>query len=238
MTRPVLQSIQVGLPRKMGLEGATDPMDRPWTSGFQKSPVPGPVRVGSTNVEGDGQADLEHHGGPDKAVLAYSADHYAQWRQVLQKPNLPFGAFGENFTIAGLNETTVCVGDIWQLGDVRLQVSQPRQPCWKLARRWRIKTLALQVQESGRTGWYFRVLTEGMITPGLGFHLQDRPYPDWTIERSNRIMHFEKDDLRAAAELAALAPLATSWKSTLTKRVEKNANPDPSKRLIGPNDHG
>src|SRR5690606_18685860 len=108
--------------------------DRPWTTGFFKEPTLGPVWLGRTNLEGDGQADLVHHGGPDKAVLAYSADHYAAWREVLNNPALPFGAFGENFTIEGLKEADVCIGDTWKVGDeATIQLSQPRQPCWKLA---------------------------------------------------------------------------------------------------------
>jgi MOSC domain-containing protein YiiM len=130
MTQPVLRSIQVSLPRSFGAEGATDPLDRPWVSGFDKQPVAGPVRLGATNLDGDGQADLVYHGGPDKAVLAYSADHYDDWRRELAMPALRFGAFGENFTIAGQSEAEVCVGDVWQVGAVTLQVSQPRQPCW------------------------------------------------------------------------------------------------------------
>lgn len=210
-------------------------MDRPWTTGFDKRPVAGPVWLGVTNLDGDGQADLAHHGGPDKAVLAYSADHYEPWRRELEMPVLPFGAFGENFTVEGLTERTVCLGDIWQAGDAVLQVSQPRQPCWKLARRWRLKTLALRVQESGRTGWYLRVLNEGVVAAGLPLQLRDRPHPIWTVERANWVMHFDKSDLTAAAELAALPPLAASWRATLLKRVEQNVHPDPAKRLIGPN---
>lgn len=168
MSEPVLASIQVSLPRSFGQEGAADPMDRPWTTGFFKEPVSSAVRLGLINLEGDGQADLVHHGGTDKAVLAYSAEHYPGWRQSMNNPSLPFGAFGENFTITGLTEADVCIGDIWQVGDEAvLEVSQPRQPCWKLARRWRIKSLALDVQQTGRTGWYFRVLTEGIVAAGM-----------------------------------------------------------------------
>ncbi|MCC7422683.1 MAG: MOSC domain-containing protein [Planctomycetaceae bacterium] len=236
MADPVLRSIQVSLPREFGTAGAEDPMDRPWTSGFDKRPVEGPVRVGFTGLEGDGQADTVNHGGPDKAVLGYSADHYDAWRRELQKPDLPHGAFGENFTIAGLTEADICLGDIWQVGEATLQVSQPRQPCWKLARRWRIKTLSLQVQESGRTGWYFRVLKEGVVVAGIPLHRIERPYPAWTVARANHVMHDEKDDMPLAAELAAVPPLAESWKSTLRRRVEQHAHPDIAKRLLGPND--
>lgn len=237
MTHPVLASIQVGLPRPCGTDGAADPMDRPWTTGFWKQPVVGLVRLGVTNLEGDGQADLVHHGGPDKAVLAYSADHYVAWRGELGLPDLPFGAFGENFTIEGLTEADVCLGDTWIVGnETRVQVSQPRQPCWKLARRWRIKDLALQVQETGRTGWYLRVLTEGVVAAGMPLRLVARPHPAWPVARANRVMHRDKDDLRSAAALAAVPTLAASWKTTLLRRVEQNVRPDAAQRLLGPNE--
>lgn len=236
MTDPVLASIQVGLPRSFGQEDAADPLDRPWTTGFFKEPVAGPVRLGKTNLAGDGQADLVHHGGPDKAVLAYSAEHYPLWCESLNRPSLPFGAFGENFTVSSLTEADVCIGDTWQLGDEAIvQVSQPRQPCWKLARRWRIKTLAWDVQQTGRTGWYFRVLTEGTVAAGMRLVLADRPHPDWSVARANRIMHQDKKNIAAALELAAVPSLAASWQATLTRRADKQ-EADPRKRLIGENE--
>ncbi|WP_206028726.1 MOSC domain-containing protein [Thalassoroseus pseudoceratinae] len=236
MNQPLLASIQVGMPREYGEEGAADPMDRTWTTGFFKEPVSGSVWLGRTNLDGDGQADLVHHGGPDKAVLAYSAEHYSGWRESLAKPRLPFGAFGENMTMESLSEADVCIGDTWRIGDtVLVQVSQPRQPCWKLARRWRIKTLALKVQQTGRTGWYFRVLTEGHIAAGKSVSLQERPYPEWTVERANQVMHIEKTDIDAALELAAIPLLSQNWQTTLIRRAEKKER-DINQRLIGENE--
>ena len=102
MDQVQVNSIQVGMPKSHGTEGARDPMDRPWTSGFVKRPVDGSVHVGRLNIDGDGQADLENHGGVDKAVLGYSAEHYASWRDELNLPDLPPGAFGENLIIGGV----------------------------------------------------------------------------------------------------------------------------------------
>jgi len=211
-------------------------MDRPWTTGFFKAPVAGSVRLRRTNLEGDGQADRVHHGGPDKAVLAYSAEHYPRWRLALNRPSLPYGAFGENFTVVGLTEADVCIGDTWQVGaEAIVQVSQPRQPCWKLARRWRIKTLAWDVQQTGRTGWYFRVLTEGSVAAEMPLILLERPHSDWTVERANRTMHLEKSNIAAALELAAVPLLSENWQATLTRRANQQ-EPDPRKRLIGENE--
>ncbi len=229
----VLASIQVGRPRDLGTEGAADPMERPWTSGFLKDPVSGPVALGPTNLEGDGQADLANHGGPDKAVCCYPAAHYPGWRAELGRPEIAFGAFGENFTIDGLAEPDVCIGDVFRVGGAVVQVSQPRQPCWKLARRWKIKTLTLAVQESGRTGWYVRVLSPGLVTAGDAVERVERPHPGWTIAEANRIMHRDKADLASAASLADLPALSASWKATLGKRLAKGEDPDVARRLEG-----
>lgn len=232
----ILASIQVGLPRTLGQVDAADPMDRRWTTGFYKEPVPGPVYLGLTNLDGDGQGDTVHHGGPEKAVLAYSGDHYAAWRQELNLPDLPPGAFGENFTVNGLTEADVCIGDTWQVGpDVLLQVSQPRQPCWKLARRWRIKNLALQVQQTGRTGWYLRVLQPGTVAAGMKLVLRERPFPEWSVARANQVMHNKREDFDLAAELASVPLLAANWQHTLQRRVEEKRPGDTTARLVGEN---
>jgi MOSC domain-containing protein YiiM len=237
MAVPTLASIQVSRPRHFGREGAADPMDRPWTTGFYKEPVSGPVRLGATNLDGDGQADLVHHGGPDKAVLAYSAEHYPGWRLAMNNPSLAFGSFGENFTVNGMTEADVCIGDTWQVGDEAVvQVSQPRQPCWKLARRWRIKSLALQVQQTRRTGWYFRVLKEGFVEAGISLSLLERPHPEWTVEQANQVMHAGNHDVAGALELAAIPLLSANWRTTLSRRAD-NQGHDPKKRLIGENEN-
>jgi MOSC domain-containing protein YiiM len=222
---PTLVSIQVGQPTNYGRDDAVDPHDRPWTTGFFKSPIAGPVFVGRTNIAGDAQADRENHGGVDKAVLAYAASHYDLWRTELAKDDLGFGGFGENLTIAGLTEDNVCIGDIWSLGEAQIQISQPRQPCWKLARRWRITDLTAQVIANGRTGWYLRVLQEGWIDAGQPLTLVERPHADWTVARANEVMHHRKSDAALACELAALPELSAAWQAALRKRIAANSSP-------------
>lgn len=226
-------SIQVGLPRSLGVVGASDPMDRPWSTGFFKKPVNDKRWLGLTNLAGDGQADLNHHGGVDKAVLAYSALHYPWWQEQLGVSDLPYGAFGENLTVHSQTEQVVCIGDIYDLGDAQIQVSQPRQPCWKLSRRWQIHDLAIQVQHSGKTGWYFRVLQEGYIEVNQSLILRDRPYPEWTIARANQIMHQSTTDREAALDLANCPALSANWQQTLFKRAAKGIHPDSALRLQG-----
>jgi MOSC domain-containing protein YiiM len=218
-TPVVLASIQVAEPRTFGIEGATDLFEKPWTTGIYKVPVTGPVHLGRTSLSGDGQADLVNHGGADKAVCAYCGDHYDEWRRLPGLPSMTPGAFGENFTLQGLDEASVCIGDVWSAGEVLLQVSQPRQPCWKLARKWGIRDFADQVIRSGRTGWYFRVLREGWIAPGTLLTLEERTAPGWTIVDANRVMHGRPVSVDASAALAAVSTLSASWRTTLLKRT-------------------
>ena len=216
-----LYSVQVGTPRSYGFQDAIDPHDQPWTTGFFKRPLEGLVFVGSTNLVGDGQADLKNHGGVDKAVLAYSADHYPKWREELPMPDMPHGAFGENLTIAGLSESSVCIGDLFRVGEVLFEVSQPRQPCWKLARRWRMHELTGLVVNNGRSGWYLRVLSEGSLGAGMPVNLIERPNPSWPISRANEILHHRRTDLALTLELANVPALAASWVRELRERAER-----------------
>jgi len=219
----VLTSINVGDVERLGFDGAEAWFDQPWTTGIFKQPVRGPVRVGTLGLAGDRQADLTVHGGADKAVCVYSGDHYPAWQRELQIEDFNAGAFGENFTLAGLTEQDVCIGDVWALGEIELQVSQPRQPCWKLARKWRIKTLTAQAVDNGRTGWYFRVLREGLVNTGDPLVLVSRPSPDWTIAAANTVMHHRVHDAEAAAKLAAVDGLSVSWTRTMLSRAGSQA---------------
>jgi MOSC domain-containing protein YiiM len=209
-------------------------MEQVWTTGFFKEPTTERVWLGHTNLAGDGQADLVNHGGPEKAVNVYPVEHYPYWAKTLPLANLHEGAFGENLTTKGLQEKDVCIGDVFEIGEALVQISQPRQPCWKLARRWRIKNLSLLVQESGRTGWYFRVLREGHIQAGNTLLLIERPCPRWTIAAANQVMHHELANTQATRELADCVYLAARWRTKLERRVTTGVIEDWSARLEGP----
>jgi MOSC domain-containing protein YiiM len=205
-------SLQVGLPRLM------DPHGQPWTTATFKDPVSGKVALNLDGLAGDGHADLENHGGPDKAVLVYSEEHSERWRRELFPDGLPPGAFGENFTVQGLTEANVCVGDVFDVGSARVQVSQPRQPCWKQNRRYALNDLVVRIVRTGRTGWYLRVLREGLVEAGDVMTLLERPHAEWTIERANQVMHLQKSNRELTLELAACPALAQSWVRPLRKR--------------------
>lgn len=204
-----LVSIQVGLPRTISPTGDGFPWDTEWTTAFWKDPVEGPVALTSLSLEGDGVADTEGHGGLDQAVLCYSADHYPFWRQELDMPDMPHGAFGENFTIAGQDERGVCIGDVYEVGDAIVQVSKPRGPCKKISWRWRRADLLKQVEASGRHGWYARVLRDGLVEAGQPVRLHERPHPEWTVRAAADVIRFRKRRPELAAQLARCEALAT-----------------------------
>jgi len=229
-----LLSIQVALPREHGRADASSAMERAWTTAFFKEPVAGPVFLGRTNLDGDRQGDLQHHGGPDKAAMAYAAAHYPLWHEELGR-ELPHGGFGENFTVEGQDESTVCIGDVYAIGEARVQVSQPRVPCWKIARRWGIKDLSARVQRTRRTGWYLRVLLEGHVAPGDEIVLLDRPHPEWTVLRASDVIYGRPHDVDAVRDLAGVAALAPGLAQTLERYfAQAEVSPDEP-RLVGPN---
>ncbi|PTX53695.1 MOSC domain-containing protein YiiM [Melghirimyces profundicolus] len=199
-----LVSLQVGTPRTYPSDGSSRGS---WTNGIAKQAVEGPVRLGRTNLDGDGQADLQHHGGPDKAVLAYALRHYEAWRRDPDLKELGPGAFGENFTVDGLDEETVCIGDRFRVGDALVQVAQARLPCWKLDRRWGVDGLAERVKRNGKSGWYLRVIQEGTVEKRDTLELIDRPAPRWTIRAVNDILHRRNRDPEAIRE-CGLPPAA------------------------------
>lgn len=182
------------------------------TSAIGKLPVSGAVHVGVFGLAGDEQADLTVHGGPDKAIHHYPFGHYAWWRDQLgDEPllNAP-GAFGENIATLGVAETDVCIGDRWRLGTALVEVSQGRQPCWKLDHRFGGASVMARVVTSRRCGWYYRVLEEGTVATGDDMTLVDRPSAHWTVARVFGLLiagdhKRDRDGLEALGEVTALA---------------------------------
>jgi len=202
-------SIQVGLPAEYGADSLSS---KSWETGIFKYPVEGRIFLDTLNLTGDGQQDLKNHGGTFRAVLAYTAEHYPIWNEELER-QLPYGAFGENFTVTEYDEDTVCIGDIVAVGDVRLQIAQPRMPCWKLARRWEIKDLTARVNIKAWGGWYHRVLQTGCVAVGDKYELIERPYPNLSIKRLYNLMEERETDVDAYTQLAGMFEILTpSWR--------------------------
>lgn len=217
-----LVSIQVGLPQTLHSEEAIGPAEHAWTTAFIKEPVNGPVWLSETNLAGDGQGSPKTHGGPEKAVCVYPREHYEYWRGELNLPALVNGDFGENFTTTGHREEQVCIGDVFQVGEAIVQISQPRPPCWRLARRWQIKDLALRVEQTGKTGWYLRVLRQGYVEAGAALHLLERPLPRWTVAMVNDLEQERNLDLDAVRALASCSLLSESWRNGFLKKAAKH----------------
>lgn len=150
-------SLNVGKPVTVEYQG------KPLSTGIYKQPVEGPVFLSRENFAGDGQADLVHHGGVDKAVCAYPFEHYEYWKSSLGKEML-LASFGENLTLKGMLEDQVCIGDIFRIGGAVVQISQPRYPCFKLSQKHGVKDMPTRVLNTGYSGFYFRVLEEGEVS--------------------------------------------------------------------------
>lgn len=225
MLQGEILSIQVGKPQPMTYSKGEI------LTGMCKLPVRGELFLSSVNLEGDEQADLTFHGGVDKAVCVYSFEHYPYWESAMNR-KLQMGAFGENLTVRGVLESEVCIGDVFQLGEAIVQVSQPRQPCHKLAKRYDIPDLALQVQKTGYTGFYFRVLQEGMVTQEKPIRLLERDPHGITVQYANQIMHHDRNNLQAAERMLQVKTLSQNWQRTFAKRLTGTES-DPSLRLYG-----
>jgi MOSC domain-containing protein YiiM len=218
------------------LVGVAKPYTRPGSrSAIDKRPLAGTTRIGELGLAGDEQGDPRVHGGPDKAIHHYAFDHYGAWRDELGA--LPLlqasGAFGENISTRGIDEGDVCLGDRFRLGTALLEVSQGRQPCWKLNDRFGVPDMARRVQSSGRTGWYYRVLQPGSATAGELLRLEARPHPEWSLRRLGALL-FDRVLAREALLPALELPLVPSWRKLLEHRLQQCAVEDWSRRIDGP----
>nr|WP_268885134.1 MOSC domain-containing protein [Iodidimonas gelatinilytica] len=144
------------------------------------------------------------------------------------------GAFGENISTVGLIESQICIGDIFHMGTALVQVSQGRQPCWRLNERFSMPAMARRVQETGRTGWYYRVLEDGDVTVGDRLVLVERPLPDWSLSRILQVLYRDTDNKSALSALADMELLADSWRSLARKRLERGGVEDWAQRLNTP----
>lgn len=212
-----LVSVNVGLPRIIGSLRTGEPI----LSGIVKSPVShSTLNLGSLNLEGDRQADLSVHGGPDKAVYAYPAEHLPVWNAELGV-DFQAGTFGENFTTRGWLEDDVYIGDIWAWGDALLQVSQPRSPCYKLATVTGRPDLLKRFVQTGRTGWYLRVLKPGAAPVSGPVRIMDRHPAEISVKRVHQLLLPMEHDRGELEAVAAVEELAASWRDGLLAELAK-----------------
>jgi MOSC domain-containing protein YiiM len=191
-------------------------------SGFVKNGQSGAVPVGPLGLDGDQQADLTVHGGPEKAVYAYAVSHYPAWAKDFPPLASRFvgGAMGENLTVSGMDESAICVGDIHTVGSALLQVCQPRQPCFKFALRHDEPLLPRAMVRSGRAGWYYRVIREGALQAGDPIELRDRPNPDFPFKRLVEIVNHGNATRDELARMVDMPGLASQWQDMARRYLE------------------
>lgn len=203
--------------RSLNLGSARPFRDDGTKSAIAKVPIDQPVAIGPLGLSGDEQADLTVHGGPDKAIHHYPHDHYAVWPDELGDHPLlrGEGAFGENVSTLGLTEDAACIGDRYRLGTALIEISQGRQPCWKLDHRFDHKGLSAKVIRTGRSGWYYRVIEPGNARAGDRLELVERPCPDWTVARVFTLLvgGGHRADSSALRALATEPLLAENWRN-------------------------
>ena len=225
----LIRAVLIGKCSSLGSKGIV--------SGIFKRPLDHSVEVTRTGLAGDEQGDKKHHGGLEKAIHHYPFDHYAIWKSEVPEFAAALdreGAFGENISTEGLTEADVCIGDIYRLGSALVEVSQARQPCWRLNERFGDAAMARRVQDTGRTGWYYRVLDAGQVGPGDSIDLVERPAPDWPLSRILHLLYRDTLNIDDLAQLTELNQLPESWRLLARRRLENRTVEEWSRRLNTP----
>src|SRR5262252_5939470 len=198
-----LQSVNVGLPRDIAWKGRTV------HTAIWKNPVSGRSRVGRLNVEGDGQGDLAGHGGEQRAVFVYQIESYRYWQEQLKRTDFVHGQFGENFTIEGLPDNAVCIGDRYRIGTAVLEVTQPRVTCYRIGIRMNEPRMPALLTSSGRPGFYLRVLQEGEVEAGDEITKVGEAAERMTVAEINALLYLPnhaRGQLERALRIGALSP--------------------------------
>lgn len=216
-------SLNVGLPRRVVFNGQVV------TTGIFKEPTDGHVMIRRLNLDGDKQADLTVHGGVDKAVYSYAAEHYDYWRGELPSMNLPWGMFGENFTTQGLLEDNVNIGDTLQVGSAKLMVTQPRMPCYKLGVRFGRMDIVRRFMASGRPGIYFKVLEEGEVVKGDKINIISKDKNNITVIDIVRMYNRDHRDIEIMKRAIKIGALPEGWKYEFLQRINDLEKNDKSK---------
>jgi len=203
----IIKLLNIGLPKKELFHG------KEFVTGMCKRPVTTSLVVTHQGFEGDGVGDLKHHGGRDKAVCVYSIEHYKYWEKVLGV-KMPDAAFGENFSVTDMNEDDVCIGDIYRVGTAVMQVSQPRQPCSTLAARYGREDFVKLVVNSGKTGFYLKVLEVGRVKAGDSLSLIGQDPRKISIAFANHIYHHDRKNRDGIEKVLAVPSLSESWQKS------------------------
>lgn len=208
-------SLNVGQPRLVLRNG------EPVSTGIFKKPVNGRVKLRTLNLDGDRQADLSVHGGPNKAVYVYPSEHYDFWKNELPEVDLPWGMFGENFTTTGLLETEINIGDKFRISEAEVMVTEPRMPCYKLALKFGRPDIIKRFLQSERTGFYLAVLKEGEVGAGDHFEPLVRDSHDVRVSDVTRLYMRDKHNAQLLRRAIEVETLPESWRTYFQDRLEK-----------------
>ena len=210
-----LLSVNVSLPKEVTHER------RSVSTGIFKEPVGGRIMVRTLNLDGDGQADLENHGGIYQAAYAYSVENYHHWQRELGQKDLTFGQFGENFTVEGMAEDDVHIGDVFRVGDALVEVTQPRTPCFKLGIKMGTPGFPKTFLASGRVGFYLRVLREGEVGAGDVFERVEECPERMSVREMSRLLFFEPQNLEGAKRALRIRALSPGWRNSFEERLSQ-----------------
>ena len=210
-----LLSVNVSLPKEIRYGSKTV------ETGIFKEPVERRISLRKLNLDGDGQADLENHGGPHRAAYAYPVENYGYWGRELGREDFSFGQFGENFTVEGMTEDDVHIGDVFRVGRALVEVSQPRPPCFKLGIKMGMPRFPKLFLASGRVGFYLRVLEEGEVGAGDAFERVGADPEGMTVREMSDLLFFESSNLRGAERALRIRALSPGWRGSFEERLAK-----------------
>jgi len=196
-------------------------------TGIFKEPVAGRVVLRALNLDGDGQADLVNHGGVHRAAYAYPVENYDHWGRELGRDDLSFGQFGENFTVEGMTEDDIHIGDLFRVGEALVEVSQPRPPCFKLGIKMAMPGFPKLFLASGRVGFYLRVLEEGEVGAGDEIERVRRDPERLTVRETSHLLFFEGEDLEGARRALRVPALSPGWRESFEERLITAGDDEP-----------
>jgi MOSC domain-containing protein YiiM len=210
-----LLSVNVSRPREVARGSETV------TTGIFKEPVEGWVMLRTLNLDGDGQADLVGHGGIYKAAYTYPVENYEYWKRELRREDLTFGQFGENFTVEGMTEDEVHIGDVFRVGGALVEVTQPRVPCYKLGLKMGLKGFEKKFLASCRVGFYLRVLEEGEVGAGDGLDRVRTDPERITVRKMCHLLYFDSENLEGAKKALRIRALSPGWRQSFEERLAR-----------------
>lgn len=214
----------VGKVKEYGKKDFKNTLEKPWQSAMKKEKVHGVINASLLGFEGDMVSDTKSHGGVEKAIFANSMQNYKIWKEFLKNDEMSYGDMGENITIDGLDENSVCIGDIHKIGDLVLQVSQPRKPCFKLSKFFNNTNFTNEIFKTGRTGWYYRVISEGSCKCDDELEIIKKDETNMSIMEINKLFYAPKENMHLLEKFKNLKTITKGWSESIQKRIDGTYN--------------